>query len=89
MKNTIKKWAVIFVLVLFLGFTALSTVMYFTSPKQDNTLELIAQCEDIWWIRDEESLSCLEDDTIIVSDEELCDEKWGTWYEENQVCITE
>jgi hypothetical protein len=87
MKNTIKKWAVIFVLALFLWFTALSTVMYFTSPKQDNTPELIAQCESIWWTRDEESLSCLEDTTTMISDKELCDEKWGTWYAENEVCI--
>lgn len=86
-KRNVLKVFIILVLVWFLAFTALSTVMYLSSPKQDNTPELIAQCEDAWWVRDEETESCFEDPSNMVSDKELCDEKWWTRYEENQVCI--
>lgn len=85
-KKTLKV-VIILVLIWFLLFTALSAVMYLTWPKTDNTPEFIAQCEDAGWVRDEDTQECFEDTSDMVSDEELCNERWGTWYEENEVCI--
>ncbi len=88
MAKIARKWAVIFVLVLFLGFTALSAVMYLAWPKQQNNLEeIIAQCEAEGWVRDEERQGCFEDPANMVSPEEECNEKWGTRYAENEVCV--
>ena len=87
MAKVVRKGAVIFVLVLFLWFTALSAIMYLAWPKQDNSAELIAQCEAIEWVRDEETQECFENTDTIVSPEEDCAEKGGTRYAENEVCV--
>lgn len=87
-----KKWIlrvfIILVLVWFLAFTALSAVMYLSWPKENKNIEaMIAQCEDIWWVRDETSQQCLEDPSTMIDSQQACEEQWGTWYAENEVCI--
>ncbi|HKL44369.1 MAG TPA: hypothetical protein VJ892_03760 [Candidatus Absconditabacterales bacterium] len=82
-----KKIATIAVLVFFLAFTALSAVMYLAGPKQDNSAEIIAQCEAAGGIRDQEVQECFENPENMVSAEEECNEIGGTRYPENEVCV--
>ena len=95
-KTLIKKWSIIFVLVLFLWFTALTAVMYLASPSQED-LQAEADCTSNGFERDSESKICLdnlwvdviEGQEVILNEEEDCLAKSGTRYAENEVCITE
>ncbi len=87
-----KKWIlrvfVILVLVWFLAFTALSAIMYLSGPKPEINIEDIKiECENIGWVRDDELEQCFEEQYIIINSQENCEEEWGTWYAENEVCI--
>lgn len=99
-KTVIKKWAIIFVLVLFLGFTALSAIMYLASPSQED-LQAEANCTANGFERDSENKICSDDLSWSVEQEqnqieevknintqENCIANSGTRYAENKVCIT-
>jgi hypothetical protein len=61
MAKIVKKSAIIFVLVLFLGFTALSAVMYLASPSQED-LQAEADCQSNGFERDSETKICSDND---------------------------
>jgi hypothetical protein len=87
-----KKWIlrifIILVLVWFLAFTALSAVMYLSSPKEQVNLEQMQiECEDNWLTRDQELEQCLQEQDIVINSKENCEQEWWTWYAENEVCI--
>ncbi len=86
-KRKVIKIIVILVLVWFLAFTALSAVMYLSTPKQAQIQEMMMECENVWWVRDEEIQQCFEDAETIISPKEECVEIWWTRYEENEVCV--
>lgn len=85
------KFFAIFVLIGFLSFSALSSVMYFTSPKESADLEqAIFACEELGWERDESLSDCiLVSDSELAETQESCEQKWWTWYDANEVCIIE
>ena len=95
-KRVIKKWAIIFVLVLFLGFTALSAIMYLASPNQED-LQAEADCTSNGFERDSESKICSDSlswdtEQVVLEDidqntQENCIANSGTRYAENEVCI--
>ncbi len=95
MSKVVKKWAVVFVLVLFLGFTALSAIMYLASPNQED-LQAEADCMANGFERNSDDKICSDDldladeqDTDInTNTQENCIASSGTRYAENEVCIT-
>ena len=98
MAKIVKKSAIIFVLVLFLGFTALSAIMYLASPSQED-LQAEADCTANGFERNSEDKICsdslswdLADDQNIeetnTNTEANCTANSGTRYAENEVCIT-
>lgn len=96
MAKIVKKSAIIFVLVLFLGFTALSAIMYLASPNQED-LQAEANCISNWFERDLENNICSDDllwaiensEDINTNTQTNCLANSGTRYAENEVCITE
>jgi hypothetical protein len=61
MAKIVKKSAIIFVLVLFLGFTALTAVMYLASPSQED-LQAEADCKSNGFERNSETKICSDND---------------------------
>ncbi len=99
MAKIVKKSAIIFVLVLFLGFTALSAIMYLASPNQED-LQAEANCVANGFERNSEDKICSDNLSWNLSDEQNiedvntntetnCTANSGTRYAENDVCIIE
>ncbi len=99
MAKIVKKSAIIFVLVLFLWFTALSAIMYLASPDQEE-LQAEANCMANGFERNSEDKICSDNlswdftddqniEGINTNTEASCTANSGTRYAENEVCITE
>ena len=99
MSKVVKKSVVIFVLALFLWFTALSTIMYLASPTQKEQQAEI-DCISNGFERDSEKKVCLDNiswdflndknigvEEINIKTEKDCISNSGTRYAENEVCV--
>lgn len=85
----LRKLLVIFALVGFLLFTAMSAVMYLSGPEADSPTKLVVieECERAGWVWSEEYQECFEDPANMIDSEQECQEQWWTRYAENEVCI--